>query len=260
MLLEALRHLLLPCPRPLKRLKVLYHLIALESRARRCARAWRPHLEECHAFVAEAVAGSAGRDTVVILGSGLALELPLPLLAESFKSVVLVDLFHMPQVRRVARRFPGVHLVCHDLSGVLEALSPTPLTLPPPHARLPAEAEGADLVLSLNLLSQIPLIPLEAAAKAGLGTEDARHAWAAALVADHLALLASLPGHRALLTDTESQWCDANGRVCLRQPVLFGQPLPPLRDTISWTWDCAPAPEADPTLSLRRHMVSGWLP
>jgi hypothetical protein len=44
------------------------------------------------------------QDIAVILGSGSLLEVPLSALIERFERVRLVDIFHMPQVSREAKK------------------------------------------------------------------------------------------------------------------------------------------------------------
>ena len=80
---------------------------------------------------------------------GALLDVPLEELAAAFDRVILVDLIHPWPARLAARRYPNVALVTAEISAGLAGA----------WAELCAEA---DLIVSANLLSQIPLLPIEA--------------------------------------------------------------------------------------------------
>ncbi|KJS40266.1 MAG: hypothetical protein VR70_06150 [Rhodospirillaceae bacterium BRH_c57] len=252
-ILEALQHLILPCPRPLKRLGVLHGLIALQNRARRCARAWAPHLAAARSIAVAGMEGVSGRELAVVCGSGLLHDVPLAELAARFERVVLIDLFHMPAARRAARRFPNVEMLAHDLSGVLEGL--TGVDLPEPKAAIPFGGQ-ADFVLSANCLSQIPLAAMDAVA--GRFPEDVVEEWGRRLIAAHLDALRACSGVKVLVTDVEQQQVvAATEAVEDTADLLLGLPEPLLADRQEWWWDLAPAPEAFRTSSLRHRVVAG---
>ncbi len=253
MILEALQHLILPCPRPLKRLGVLHGLIALQSRARRCAKAWAPHLEAARAVAVAGMEGAPGRGLAVVCGSGLLHDVPLAELAARFERVVLIDLFHMPAARRAARRFPNVEMLAHDLSGVLSGVSGG--TLPEPQAAIPLGGQ-ADFVLSANCLSQIPLAAMDAVA--GRFPDAAVEDWGRRLISAHLDALRACSGVTVLVTDVEQQRVAVGtGEVEDAADLLLGVPEPPLADRREWWWNLAPAPEAFRTSSLRHRVVAG---
>lgn len=261
MILEALRHILLPCPRPLKRLGVLRGLIALEQRERRCRAAWAPHRAAAQDVIRAAAQGLPKGGTAVILGSGLLLEVPLADLAGQFDRVVLVDLFHMPAVRRAAAVFGNVECVIHDLGGVLHALTESPLALPPPRPSLPPGTEDAALVVSANCLSQIPLDPMAAArSRADDGEQAEVMTWGRALIAGHLATLAACRGRVVLLTDIRRRVVHKrDGTVMEEDDLLLGVPLPILADRRTWRWSIAPAPEEYRHWNVEHEVVAGTL-
>lgn len=265
MLLEALKYLLTPCPAEVRALGHLSESIALEARHRRCARAWAPHLERSRACILEAAQACPGRGTVLVLGSGLLLDVPLADLAARFERVLLCDAFHPPRARRAARCLPNVALVTRDLTGLGSRLladlragrQPDLATPPPPD---PAGFGSADLTVSCNLLSQLPLPPLRLLLRRGnrrglaLAPEDLDRL-GREIVAAHLDWLAGLPGRVCLITDRERRREGGDGAL-ERDDPLFGVELPP--PDREWVWDIAPRPELARDRDVR-HLVAGYL-
>lgn len=219
--------------------------VSLWSRANRCATAWRPHEEQCKAFITEAAGGLKNRRTCVVLGSGLLRDVPIDLLARAFDTVVLVDLVHLATVRARLRRagWKTVRLVHRDLSGLAEALAggqPEPLaflrTVP-----------YLDLVISANLLSQIGI-----GAGRRLGGSDADVP--GRLMAAHVEGLKGLSCPALLLTDTGFDILNRDGEVEDTSDLLHGAALP--EHEAAWTWPVAPRGEISRSYALRHRVVA----
>ncbi|NKD55237.1 MULTISPECIES: hypothetical protein [unclassified Haematospirillum] len=250
MLLEALRHALIRCPPPLKAMGVLYDLLALESRYRRCRAAWEPHLQQARDGMLDLLGSPTGGGCVAVLGSGLLLDIPLDELCRRFDRVVLVDLFHMPAVRRRCASLPGVELVETDLTGVMAhwGAVQSGQELPVPVPVLPQ----ADAVISANILSQLSFRLAGHAFATGLWTPDALSRWECALKQAHVDALSRHQGGPAiLLTDhTRILRSVVSGEDLTRSPLLSGVILPEAVCQRTWAWTIAPAPEES-----RRHDV-----
>lgn len=266
---EALEYLTTPCPPLLRRFGYLAEAVALGARHRRQRRAWAPHVDRCRRFVADAAALAPAGGRALVAGSGLLIEVPLDRLAERFAEVVLADVVHARSARRQVARFPNVRLATLDVAGILEPLAaalaaghpaghPAGHSLPapaPPPADCPALGGRFAFAVSCNLLSQLPLLPLEAIGRhAPHIPEEERAAFARTLARSHLEWLAGVAGHAALFTDTESLWLE-HGRIVERDDSTWGLTLPP--PDRAWDWNIAPAPEEDPTRDLR-HSVGAW--
>jgi len=109
-------------------------------------------------------------------------------------------------------------------------------------------SDGADLVISLNVLSQLPILPMEFAAQKNnlLGdTIPAR------LIAAHLEALAELPCRVCLITEIEQRLC-LNGEAREKTDPLAGNEIPQTLKTqsTSWDWQYAPHPERHPRYDL----------
>lgn len=251
MLAELVEYLLTPCPRYARKLGYLAEAVAIRARHRRCRAAWQSHLDNTRAAILDAASSSPGRRCAMILGSGALLDIPVGQLADMFERVVLADVVHPLAARWRVRRLSNVCLETVDVSGVLETLAREaciPKTPARENAGPSPGASGApevlaalirehspDLLVSANILSQLPLLPLRRLKAAGDLSQPELDAFAAGIMAAHIAALADCPGTACLITDTG--WRES-GR---REASLRGAELPPPER--AWTWNIAPRPE-----------------
>lgn len=259
MLRESLEYLLTPCPRHIRALGYLSESVALGARYRRQSRVWTPHVAACRRFILDAADRVPADGRLLVAGAGRLIELPLHELSGRFAETVLADVVHPLPVRLAAWRVPGVRLWSLDVAGVLGPLHAAltaggPLPVPPPDGLF--DGPPFDLVISCNLLSQLPLLPLDAIeARLPVIDEASRHVFAQALVRAHLRWMRRAGRAAALFTDLESVWLDRAGRAVERDSSLWDIPLPP--PDRAWEWDIAPAGEQDRDLALR-HRVGAW--
>jgi hypothetical protein len=240
MLIELLHLATTPVPMALRRRGYLRESVLLLSRARRCRKAWADHLERSRAAVVASCAGLEQRRVAVVLGSGLLQDVPLAHLAHHFEAVHLVDAVHLWPARRQARAFPNVQLITADLTVGAEGVDPL--------AALCGSAD-VDFVVSANVLSQLPILPLD---RPGLLPPDLGRR----IVSAHLAGLGALAARVCLLTDVEQVEEDRAGRITDRLDLLHGIRLgEPDR---AWTWELAPFGEAGRDLR-QRHLVQAFL-
>ncbi len=254
MLLDLLHLLTTPAPRAQRRLGYLRDSIWLMSRARRCRRAWAPHLAASRAVMRAAIAGTERRDTAVVLGSGLLLDVPLTDLARSFRRVVLVDAVHLRPARRAIRAFSNVETLTADLSGAMALMTGAARELEPCLPPVCAEP-GTGLVISANLLSQLPIRPvarLEASRRPlGGWTPADGDAFGRRIVEAHLDALAGLKARVCLVTDIDETEEDRQGRIEARHDLLYGVRLGAPDE--AWTWELAPFGEA----ARNRRLIHG---
>ncbi len=232
MLAEWLRHLCTRAPAHLKAMGYVKELIAIEARHHRCRAAWAPHLENCKKLILDA-AFDVNPGRVTVLGSGPLLDVPVEELSKTFREVELVDIFHMPATQKRVAKMPNVRLVTEDLTGGGET----------------EWLAGADLVVSANLLSQLPLLPMELVQ----GKEEA-DAFARGIIEHHLDMLTALPGRVALVCETERVISDGDEVLQSIDP-LFGATVPAADKVKRWTWDIAPRPEINRRIDLSFRMA-----
>ena len=255
-----LEYLATPVPRHVRQMGYVHELKALRARRNRCRDAWRPHLEHTRALVLEAAARCERHRRALLVGSGLLFDVPLAELARQFDRVVLVDIVHLWPVHRLARRFSNVRLIPLDVTGVVERChrlarqrSPAPLPQRPVDC---LQGEHFDLVASINVLSQLPVVPNGYLSRRIRAPTHARIAeFSRAVVRHHLDWLCSFPGTACLITDLERLHLGDCAAVVGREGSLWGIELP--EGGRIWHWDLAPRPEMYVHLDVR-HLVVGY--
>ncbi|MCF8481350.1 MAG: hypothetical protein K9H25_13025 [Rhodospirillum sp.] len=263
MLLEWLEARLMPAAPEARRLGAVDELVAVRARAKRLSRAWSDHVAKAREAVLRVAEKTPGRGLVVVLGSGWLLEVPLEALAARFDRVLLVDLVVPRAVRAQARTLGNVDWRVWDVTGVHGALAAHPKVAPAvaDPAPLPPEALEADLVVSSNMLSQLPMSPRIWMDRHGLprATQDAV---AEALIRAHLTALGQCLGRGrgtvCLLSDFEREERDsAMTGGAVRYDLLHG--VRPRVDGPRWWWSLAPEGEEGKTLSVRHKVLCGVL-
>ena len=254
-----LDYLAIPVPRYVRQMGYVRELRALRARRKRCRSAWHSHLEHTRAVILEAAALCEQRRNALIVGSGLLFDVPLEELSRQFEHVVLVDIVHAWSVHRQAARFSNVRLLPLDVTGVVErchALARRRAPAPLPQCPVECFAgERFDLVASVNVLSQLPVVPngyLSRRIRA-LSEADTRE-FSRALVVNHLDWLCSFQGTACLVTDLE-RLCYGECGLASREGSLWGVTLP--NGGRGWMWDLAPKPEMYFHLDVR-HRVGGY--
>ena len=250
MLAEWLTYFATPCPPNLKHLGYLRELIGTRSRYRRCREAWKPHLANTRRMILEAAEAAAPHRKAVVYGSGWLFDIPLAELVQRFEVVVLVDVLHMNSVQRLAAKHPNVRLVTADLSSVIGSLDRD--GIPAPVGDLP-EAD-ADLLVSANLLTQLPYLPCEALRRRKPPpAENEIQDFAAAIIRHHLDHLAAAAGTVCLVSEIEHHLYEGE-QLIERSDPLFGVDAGPFhRD---WTWSLAPKPEIHRRHDLRCRIAA----
>jgi uncharacterized UPF0146 family protein len=257
MLAELIEYALTRCPPYARRMGYLYEAIAIRARASRCGAAWAPHQERTRSLIHKAIARCKQRRKVIVLGSGPLLDVPLTELAATFGEVVLVDVVHPVTTAWRRRRFANVQTVTADVTGVVEEVyrvaRDANATLPRAEPDLFCNDADVDLVLSVNLMSQLPYLPVEYLTKADVHPTEAIESFGHDLVSAHVRYLRRVPGVAMLVADVESQTVDAKGAVIDREDTLYGA-TPPKADE-EWIWQLAPRPEAHRQFSYHRRVI-----
>lgn len=256
MLTEWLTYLIADCSPLARKLGYLRESIGIRSRYRRCKAAWQPHLENSRSALLESLNACSSFRTALVFGSGPLLDIPLRKLASRFENVLLVDLVHLPEAQRAARRHANVRCISHDITGFLEqleTLSPNNLDLPPPTCFL--DNPTVDWVASVNLLSQLPLLPLDVLRKRFPEVDETTlEEWSIRLMRQHLDYLAAFSAPVCLLADMEQTAYGQNGKVI--EHADFAARLGFGHKTLKqWRWDIAPPDEIAPEVG-RFHRVA----
>jgi hypothetical protein len=256
---DLLAMLATPLSPPLRALGYLDETLDMRRRSKRNHEAWQPHLENTRRFVLSAAQECADRNRAVILGSGLLLDVPLAELSALFRDVVLMDVVCLPETRKQIKQYPNVRFIEHDATGVavkLYLLSRSGTSALPEPVSLASAYENASFVVSLNILSQLWVVP-----RAFIGRHFCAIApeqvddWCARIVEAHYSALRKLGCSVCLVGDHEYAKRDREGNIISKGSTVHGLKLP--GPAASWTWNIAPVGKGSPYAS-KELRVGAW--
>jgi hypothetical protein len=217
-----------------------YQNVSLKFRSRRCQKAWLPHVEQSHQLIKEHISMVKPK-SVLILGSGLLLEIPIEALLKSCEKIYLVDLVHAGSVRAIAKRHPQIELIEQDISAVLgfvkKGQSPFQVSSVPWKHLPPWKLPKVDLVISANLMSQIPLIISESVAMSSAAYKD----FARKLRDEHIHRLLEQGTKALLFADFETQYIDREGNLLKTESYTVN--LKEMKYLKEWLWQISPIGE-----------------
>ncbi len=181
------------------------------------------------------------------------LDIPLTGLAEAFERVTLVDVAHLRSTRRAAQRFKNVRLVETDIAGVsngiLLGVAKGADTLPRPTPPVIDDTPSIDLIVSANLLTQLPLTPCHLLKQHLDLSEDDLNTYARYIMQVHLDHLASFDAMKCLIAETAIQHIDEQGQIVHERDPLNGLVLASPDRT--WEWTVAPHGEVSQSYAVR---------
>lgn len=257
MLSEWFTYLTTDCLPQARKLGYLRESIGIRSRYRRCRSAWQPHLENSRSALLQSLNACGNFRTALVFGSGLLLDIPLFELSRRFEKVLLVDMVHLPEARRAARRLSSVHCISCDITGFLdgmEGMSPHNLDLPLPEIFL--DDSTVDWVASVNLLSQLPLLPLDWMRVRFPETNEAiLEQWSTRLMRQHLDYLATFTAPVCLLADMAQTTYGKSGEIIDQADFSMGFGLDE-QVLQQWRWDIAPVGEIAPGVGRFHRVVA----
>lgn len=224
MIQELLLSYCTPAARMARRVGYVYSTVALASRYRRCRSAWSAHLRLSRETILEHLPADA--KSVLIIGSGLLLEIPMAeLLKKKDVKIFLLDIVHPLRVRWLARRYPGrIQLIEQDITGCLQffsqGLSPLKnLDFEPAAEKIPR----VDYIVSANLLSQLPLDPIERLRRLKQDWADEKFfkLLAQKMGDQHISLLTKQESKVLLIADTRREYFNKNHEKIETSPSAY---------------------------------------
>lgn len=259
MLKELLTYIAASCPAYARQMGYLYETIATRERYRRNSNAWNPHLENSRDFILSVTEKTAKRNKAVITGSGLLLDVPLRELSCLFNEVILLDIIHLPETIKGIKKYHNVKIEWHDVTGIAKKIhdfSEKTMALPEPSPSLPAGYDDADLVVSLNILSQLPVIPCIFALKKMHRIKDFEpETWGRQIIESHISFLNSLKASVCLISDYNFALSDKKGVIAEQGSTIYNVQVP--EPEKKWTWKISPYGEGEKGFSKNLD-VGAW--
>ena len=203
---------------------------------------WDSHLENCRNFIVQA-ARFYKPQKVTVMGSGWLLDFPLAELMDITESITLIDIIHPPEVIKQVSAFKKVVLSNDDITGGLieEVWNATRKvkyfrklnTLGDIRVPQYGFRDDPGLLISLNILSQLHVLPVRYLRGKADVDEDEFSKFRAAIQERHLELLSK--HNSVLLTDTSEIFTDSSGNETDVRSVITD--LPAGRLSEEWKWD-----------------------
>ncbi|BBP43703.1 hypothetical protein [Thiosulfativibrio zosterae] len=260
MLWEAWQYFTTPVALPLaKEMGFLEEAIAMAARRKRCRAEWDTHFQNCQTTIREAVERCTQKRKIVIMGAGSLLDVPLDYLAQEFDEVCLIDLVFLKDARKRVKPFSNVRLIEQDVTDSLAAcqkgaVQAKPALNPQGHKAW-LDLSEVDCLVSLNLLSQLPLIPVSWLMKHFGISEQQADVLAKQLINEHLNLLNACSGVKCLIADRWVTEIDTQGQEVDGFDPLWEVSVPEVQK--SWDWRVIPLGEINtPTAQVNRVGVS----
>jgi hypothetical protein len=117
------------------------------TRYRKSQKTWDLHFKECHKWLWQFInENPERRGRLYILGAGEMFDIP-PAILPLFQEVIAIDMVKTSRVSEIIKKYPQVKFLEFDLSGFFKK------------ENLP-QILDSDLVLSMNVLSQLSLMPI----------------------------------------------------------------------------------------------------
>ncbi len=229
----------------------------MQMRYRRCRSFWDIHYRHCREVVRTLAEECKSKRTVIILGAGSLHDLPLDYLAKNFHQVKLVDLLFLSGARRKVESYSNVTLIEQDISCSLQQVFTGSTAVSEGDFALNDDA--VDLVVSMNVLGQLPLIPVKWLEKMYRFEPLALQKVSQDFLRHHLNYLRAFHCPVCLISDREIQTFNQEGQLVDSSDIWWG--LEPVAANFEWDWEIAPFGELDArTRQVRRVGVSVMKP
>lgn len=201
---------------------------------------WQSHLEKTCDFIQQAVKEQTPK-SIRILGSGWLLDIPMKYLIDHCERIVLTDISHPNQIINRYSVFKSVEFETVDLTGGIVNLSYNLKKKSFSFDNFLHQIEsstsmsfGEDLIVSVNLLSQLSVILTDyLTKKLNLSTSQVASI-AEAIQKKHLEMLPL--GKSLLIADYEEEYYDEENKLIGSKPTIYTT-LPKGNGNKEWIWN-----------------------
>ena len=264
MIIEAIRYSLTHAPKWVCKMGYLREAIAIDARNARCRVDWQAHIAKTKAAILNAVENCQQNRTILITGAAAINDIPLYELSKIFEQVILLDIVHPFQFKNPFRITPyqynNIRRISVDITNHMQDLYDNPNILPKViRPDLYHNFPDIDLVISVNMASQLPVIPLQYLRKNNKKTSHSDKDidnFAQQIITAHLNWLSGFNCHAAVICDIEWQKINFNGKIINQYDPLYNINIPsPLK---TWRWNIAPMGEINKDF-CRVNIIGYWM-
>lgn len=206
--------------------------IAIHARYQRQKNHWTPHLNHTKSTIQHAIDEAPKDRSIMVLGAGDCLDLPVGTLARHNRGTYLVDVVQTHRSRKFTKKYQSLQYILKDVSGYVNDKEPG--------AKLPKVRRRPGLIISCNMLSQLYLPFVNFPPQ-----DDDDHTIIRAITTDHVTMLKNFPGDCLLIADFRKIVYDKNGETVI--DTIPADLLPEPMD--QWTWDICPKGELGRSIS-----------
>jgi len=171
----------------------------MASRSQRCEEQWGSHFKSCQQTIQTAVSYCSTHHTVLVFGAGSLKDVPVDILSRRFKKVILVDLLFLKSARQRVKGFSNVELVEADITESIASIYTGSAHLSTPQRWL--DCSDISLVVSLNVITQLPLLPSKWLMKRFGFNEFEINRFIKQMIQQHIDYLQNFSGLSCLIAD-----------------------------------------------------------
>ncbi len=233
--------ILLPEKRILRKMDFLSDQEGIISRFLNESSNWEPHLRRSREFILDCI-HEKNIPVITILGSGWLLDVPIEELQKKCKKILLIDIFHPPQILRKIRDLPSVEATQLDVTG---GMIQQAYQLVQEFRKTGKKRNVTDLkstgfqpdfnpgyVVSLNILNQLDILIVDYLKRFSIYTGEEIMDLRKMIQQSHLDSLQG--GQSCIITDFEERVYE--GSRLERVSPLVHVPLPEGKRKTTWEW------------------------
>lgn len=246
MLKEIFLYLTTPVKKELKK-GHLYESIALGELSKEHSKQWNRHYDICKESIKEHIQSSNPKGICMVLGSGYCHDIPIEFLLSRFEKLILVDTVHPKGIQKKYKNNVKVQLVSTDLTSWASFVKNHSIEYFKNYKPgVPEEISSIkfDYIISDNVMSQLPIIPVNQIRKLKTYSEEAENELAYKILENHYNFVKGKCG--VLITDLSCHFFEKNGEEVHDPQYGFKFPEP-LR---TWNWVLVPKKQT--------HKVGFW--
>jgi len=213
--------------------------IAMAARSKRCQSQWGEHYAYCQQSIQSAMQRCSTHHTALIFGAGSLQDIPVKALSEHFEKVLLVDVLFLKSARKRVQAFSNIELIEADITESMSLIfqGQTNLTLP----KRWLDNQNISLVVSLNLITQLPLLPAKWLMKNRSVQEVDIERLSRQVIQQHLDYLCAFSGVVCLIADRWDTEFDNTGQVLDEFDPWWEVEQP--QTSKEWDWQVVPIGE-----------------